>query len=104
MSQQRWSQRVTRNSHALELQPGIFCLDDPAAIARSLWQSAQQSPRKKRTTYGSAMAMLCFYINRAGSKLSPERQRLLSQAKHELRHLRRQHPAASAPSSATQPD
>ena len=104
MSKQRWSQRVTRSSHALELQPGVFCLEDPGAIARSLWQSSQQSPRKKRTTYGSAMAMLCFYMNRASSRLSPARLQLLTQAKHELRHLRRQHAAASATPLAQPPN
>jgi hypothetical protein len=35
------------------------------------------------------MAMLCFYINRAGSHLSPERRAVLQQAKTELRKLYR---------------
>lgn len=88
MTPQRWSQRVSQTSHALELEPGVFRGSDPAAIARSLWQSAERSRHKKRTAYGSAMAMLCFYINRAGRQLSPERRRVLEAAKQELRQMR----------------
>lgn len=87
MSNARWSQQVSARSHALELETGVFSWNDPAAIAHSLWQSAQRSRQKKRTTYGSAMAMLCFYINRAGSRLSPDRRAVLAQAKQELRRL-----------------
>jgi hypothetical protein len=32
----RWSQTVTRESNALDLEPGVFALADPRAIARSL--------------------------------------------------------------------
>ena len=110
MSQQRWSQKVSQSSHALELEPGVFTQQNPAAIARSLWRSAERSPHKKRTAYGSAMAMLCFYINRAGRRLSPKRRQLLLQAKQELRNLRlnpQQAPAGhgqdSAPAWADQP-
>ncbi|MGB5135798.1 MAG: DUF3175 domain-containing protein [Prochlorococcaceae cyanobacterium] len=35
----------------------------------------------------SAMAMLNFYINRAGSNLSPEWRQVLEQGKEELRPL-----------------
>ena len=83
----RWSAEVTRGSHALELEPGLFTWADPKAIALSLLQSAQGSPRRKRTPYGSAMSMLCFYINRAGSNLTPERRLVLECAKQELRRL-----------------
>jgi hypothetical protein len=83
----RWSAEVTRRSHALELEPGLFTWGDPKAIARSLLQSAQCSSRRKRTPYGSAMAMLCFYINRAGCNLTAERRRVLERAKLELRGL-----------------
>jgi hypothetical protein len=83
----RWSAQVSQTSHALELEPGLFTWADPKAIALSLLQSAQASPRRKRTPYASAMAMLCFYINRAGSNLTPERRRVLESAKQELRGL-----------------
>jgi len=33
------------------------------------------------------MAMLVFYINRAGSNLDPEQRQILEQAKEELRSL-----------------
>ena len=84
----RWSQAVSQRSHALELEPGVFCRDDPTQIARSLWRSAERSQHKKRTAYGSAMAMLCFYINRAGKALPDQRRQILEQAKIELRRLR----------------
>lgn len=30
---ERWSQQITARSNALDLEPGVFCLDDPHAIA-----------------------------------------------------------------------
>lgn len=85
--QRRWSQAATQRSQALELEPGVFTWADPVQIARSLQRSAEASRRRKRPPFASAMAMLCFYINRAGSQLSPERQAVLQQAKVELRKL-----------------
>jgi hypothetical protein len=83
----RWSQRVTRESNALDLEPGVFTLDDPRAIARSLKRSAERSQRRKATPFRSAMSMLTFYINRAGRQL-PRAQRVrLEAAKDELRAL-----------------
>jgi hypothetical protein len=43
--------------------------------------------RRKRSAYGIAMAMLCFYINRAGVNLSEERRDVLQQAKLLLKRL-----------------
>lgn len=83
----RWSQRVTRESNALDLEPGLFALDDPLAIARSLKASAEASTRRKATPFQSAMSMLNFYINRAGSQLAPARRACLEAAKDELRAL-----------------
>ena len=80
----RWSAEASRGGHALELKPGLFTWADLKAIAWSLLQSAPLNPRRKRTAYGSAMAMLCFCINRAGSNLTPERPRVLERAKQEL--------------------
>jgi len=83
----RWSQRVTQTSDALDLEPGVFTQDDPRSIARSLQRSAQASHRRKADPYRSAMSMLTFYINRAGTQVSePQRQRLEA-AKDELRAL-----------------
>ncbi|HEY7111577.1 MAG TPA: DUF3175 domain-containing protein [Thermoanaerobaculia bacterium] len=83
----RWSQRVTRESNALDLESGVFSLDSPRKIALSLQRSAERSRRRKAGAYASAMSMLTFYINRAGSTLSGARRRRLEKAKAELRAL-----------------
>jgi hypothetical protein len=83
----RWSARVTGSSNALDLQPGVFKHDSPKAIARSLQRSAEASHRRKADPYRSAMSMLTFYINRAGTNLPKKRVRVLQQAKEELRGL-----------------
>ncbi len=83
----RWSQRVTAHSNALDLEPGVFALDDPREIARSLARSADASRRRKTTPFRSAMSMLNFYINRAGRNLSAAQRRRLESAKDELRAL-----------------
>jgi hypothetical protein len=85
--EQRWSKHVTETSHALSLQPGVFELDDPGEIARSLKRSAERSHRRKSDPYRSAMSMLTFYINRAGDNLSKSRKATLEAAKDELRTL-----------------
>jgi hypothetical protein len=83
----RWSGHVTRTSHALVLEEGVFGLDDPRAIARSLKRSAGRSTQRKSTPFRSAMSMLTFYINRAGGRLPARRRATLERAKDELRHL-----------------
>jgi hypothetical protein len=88
----RWSQRVTETSNALDLEAGVFSLDDPCRIARSLKRSAERSRRRKTDPFRSAMSMLNFYINRAGRNLSAGRRARLEAAKEELRKLyKRQH-------------
>jgi hypothetical protein len=78
---------VTDTSRALDLEPGVFALDDPRRIAESLKRSAEHSRRRKAEPFRSAMSMLVFYINRAGSQL-PHAQRVrLEKAKDELRDL-----------------
>jgi hypothetical protein len=83
----RWSQRVTETSDALELEAGVFTLDDPREIALSLKRSADRSRRRKADPFRSAMSMLNFYINRAGRRLAPDRRARLERAKDELRTL-----------------
>jgi len=83
----RWSGRVTRESHALQLEEGVFSWKDPAKIARSLQRSAEASSERKATPFRSAMSMLVFYINRAGSNLDDEQRKVLEKAKTELRRL-----------------
>jgi hypothetical protein len=80
-----WSNEVTRASHALDLEEGLFTWDDPRRIARSLKRSAEASPRRKAEPFRSAMSMLTFFVNRAGKNLSSERRRVLERAKDELR-------------------
>ena len=82
-----WSGRVTRTSNALDLEAGVFALDDPRKIARSLKRSAEASTRRKSDPFRSAMSMLTFYMNRAGSNLPEERKPVLEKAKDELRRL-----------------
>ena len=76
----KWSQRVTKTSHAMDLQRDVFTLDDPKEIAASLKRSAERSHRRKSTPYRSAMSMLTFYINRAGHNLSARQKRVLERA------------------------
>jgi Protein of unknown function (DUF3175) len=92
----RWSQRVTENSNALDLDPDVFKQKDPRAIARSLKRSAEQSHRRKSDPYRSAMSMLTFYMNRAGKNLGAMQRRILEQAKDELRALFHKQPRATA--------
>ena len=88
MAEHKWSQDVTEQSDALDLEEGVFTWSDPERIARSLLRSAQNSTRRKASSpYRSAMSMLTFYINRAGSGLSDERREVLERAKDELRLL-----------------
>ena len=83
----KWSQQVTAHSNALDLEREVFTRDDPKAIARSLKRSAEHSRRRQSTPFRSAMSMLTFYINRAGSGLDKKQKRKLEQAKDELRDL-----------------
>jgi hypothetical protein len=82
-----WSGRVTRESDALDLQEGVFKLDDPKKIAASLKRSAEESRRRKADPYRSALSMLTFYINRAGKNLPENRKRILERAKAQLKAL-----------------
>jgi len=84
---QRWSQKVTESSDALNLEQGVFSLEDPKEIALSLKKSAEESKRRKSDPYRSAMSMLTFYINRAGKQLPAEQKDRLEVAKDELRAL-----------------
>jgi putative cell wall-binding protein len=82
-----WSGEVTRNSNALDLRSKVFTQTNPRRIALSLKRSAQASKRRKGTPYQSAMSMLNFYINRAGSGLSAKQKGVLTRAKSELRKV-----------------
>jgi hypothetical protein len=81
----RWSAEVTKHSNVLDLESDVFKSKDPHSIALSLKGSAEQSTRRKGTSYQSAMSMLNFYINRAGKNLPQKQKRVLERAKNELR-------------------
>lgn len=83
----KWSSRVTQESHALELEEGLFTWKNPKKIARSLKKSADASKHRKAEPFRSAMSMLVFYINRSGKNLDKEQKRILELAKDELRNL-----------------
>ncbi|RDJ22124.1 DUF3175 domain-containing protein [Bosea caraganae] len=83
----KWSGKVTRESDALDLETSVFASDDPRRIARSLKRSAEMSHRRKSSPFRSAMSMLSFYVNRAGTNLPEERLKTLDAAKHRLRQL-----------------
>jgi hypothetical protein len=87
MSTGKWSAKVTRESHALDLEEGVFTWKDQKRIARSLKMSADLSKNRKAPPLRSAMSMLVFYINRAGKNLSADQKRTLELAKDELRKL-----------------
>jgi hypothetical protein len=82
-----WSNRVTRESNALDLEYGVFTWKNPRKIAMSLRMSAELSERRKGTAFQSAMSMLNFYINRAGKNLPAKQKKILNKAKEELRKV-----------------
>ena len=84
-SPNRWSQRVTRESDALDLQHGVFTQTSAKKIAASLKLSAERSSRRKTNAYRSALSMLTFYINRAGKNLPATQRSRLERAKTELK-------------------
>lgn len=84
---ERWSDRVTKESNALDLERGVFTWQDPKKIAVSLKNSALASDRRKAPPLMSAMSMLNFYINRAGKSLNAHQKIILEKAKQELRGL-----------------
>ena len=81
----RWSQRVTKQSDALDLKQGVFKLTSAKKIAASLKRSAEHSSRRKTGAYRSALSMLTFYINRAGKTLPKTQRARLERAKVELK-------------------
>jgi hypothetical protein len=84
-SPKRWSQRVTKESDALDLKGGVFKLTSAKKIAASLKRSAEHSSRRKAGAYRSALSMLTFYINRAGKTLPKTQRARLERAKLELK-------------------
>lgn len=86
-SKKYWSGEVTKRSNALDLESEVFTWNNSKKIARSLFQSAKNSARRKAKPYQSAMSMLNFYINRAGKNLKRDQKKILEQAKIELKKI-----------------
>lgn len=86
-SEKKWSQHVTETSDAMDLKEGVFKRGSALSVARSLKSSAERSRRRKTEPFRSAMSMLNFYINRAGSTLSAPQKKRLEGAKDALRKL-----------------
>ncbi|WP_076068061.1 DUF3175 domain-containing protein [Sphingomonas montana] len=63
----------------------LFHDADPKRIAEAVKAFAEARGRTTTSPFRSAMSMLSFHINRAGSALTPERRRILEAAKDELR-------------------
>jgi hypothetical protein len=85
MTAEKWSQDVTEHSDAMDLKDGVFKQRSAKKIADSLKHSAEASHRRKASPFQSAMSMLNFYINRAGTQLSKSRRQTLEKARDELR-------------------
>lgn len=83
----KWSGKVTRESHALALEDGVFRKRNARDIATSLKRSAERSQERKSAPLRSAMSMLTFYINRAGKNLPGARRQVLARAKDQLRKV-----------------
>lgn len=84
MAKRGWTKRVMETSNAMDIKDGLF-RGSPRQIARGLKRASLDSSRTKGTKFSSAMSMLNFFINRGGSKVSPERRSVLEKAKSELR-------------------
>jgi hypothetical protein len=84
-SPKRWSQRVTKESDALDLKRDVFKQTSAEKIAASLKRSAENSSRRKSGAYRSALSMLTLYINRAGRTLPKTQRERLERAKVELK-------------------
>lgn len=81
-------------SDALDIETGTFAQDDPKQIARDLKADAERSHRRKSSPYRSAMSMLTFYINRAGTNLPRKQRDVLESAKDEIRKAFGREPTA----------
>jgi hypothetical protein len=86
-AKRQWVAKVQSTSDAMDLEPGVFRKATAKEIAQSILRSVQQSNRKKGTTLSSGISMMTYYSNRAGRNLSPERKRLIQDAKEEYRKL-----------------
>jgi hypothetical protein len=71
----------------MDLEPAVFKKPSARAVAQSVKRSAEQSDTRKSSPFRSAMSMLNFYVNRAGTNLPARERSKLNKAKEELRKL-----------------
>ena len=69
----------------MDIAANTFISEDPKKIARAVEHDAEKSTRRKSSPYRSAMSMLTFYINRAGTNLTAKQRKVLEDAKDVLR-------------------
>lgn len=81
-----WVKKVQETSNAMDIPSGLFTLSSKK-IAQGLHNAVMESDRTKGTKFQSAMSMLNYYINRAGSSLKSEDKRRLEAAKNEVRKI-----------------
>src|SRR5579871_4806694 len=86
-TQKKWSGKVTKASNAMDLKKAVFKQDSPRKIAASVLASAKKSKRRKAPPKRSAMSMLSFYENRAGTNLSSAQRKKIDRAKSALRKM-----------------
>jgi len=79
------SSTVFVNSKALDLEKGVFTWKDPKKIAFSIMLSTKKSSKFKANPYQSAMLMINFYLNKAGSSLNDKQKQILVQSKRDLK-------------------
>jgi hypothetical protein len=66
LAKKDWVKHATATSNAMDLEPGLFGMDDPKKIAQSLKRSVEKSKRLKSTPYAAAISMVNFFVNRMG--------------------------------------
>ena len=81
-----WSQVVTLKSRSMIIPDKLFTWA-PEKIAKGLKKASISSKKTKGTKFSSAMSLLNFYINRAGSNLKSKDKKRLEKAKTELRKV-----------------
>jgi hypothetical protein len=83
----KWSNKVTRSSDAMDLEPNVFKKSSPKEIAKSIKCSVEKSKRLKSSKLKAGISMMSFMINRAGKNMSTKRKKIIMKAKEEYRNL-----------------
>jgi len=84
---EKWSNKVTKTSDAMDLESGVFKKNNPKEIAKSIKRSVERSNRLKSSKLKAGISMMSFMINRAGKNMSTRRKNIIMRAKDEYRML-----------------